>query len=483
MTNYLNLELKTLNEMLKSKKIKPIDLVNEAFFKIEKNKLNTYITLNKEDAIKQAKELEEKEVDNLFFGIPIAIKDNIVTKGLKTTAGSKILENFVPTYDATVISKIKAKNMIIIGKANLDEFAMGSTGETSHYGNTLNPCDKNKVPGGSSSGSAATVAAREVVLSLGSDTGGSVRQPAAFCGVVGMKPTYGRVSRYGVIAYASSLDHVGTFSKNVYENACFLEVLSGKDENDLTSFNKKADYTSNINNDISNLKVAVPDFYLSDTVTGEVKESLKNVMNILKEEGLQVDIVNVKHINYAVCLYQTIALAEASSNFARFDGVRYGYIASKFDNLDEMYKNTRTEGFGTEVKRRIMIGSYVLSGKNAHIYYEKALKVRQELTNNLKNILKEYDLIIGPTSTSVAYDINVGNLDSLTSFTDDLLTIPANMSGIPAMSMPMGLNSDNLPIGLHIMADNYKEDLIYNFGYKLEKKLGLNPKIEGDLDV
>ena len=483
MTNYLDLELKTINELLKSKKIKPIDLVNEAFFKIEKNNLNTYITLNKEGAIKKAKELENKEVDNLLFGIPIAIKDNIVTKGLRTTTASKILENFEPTYDATVVTKLKEKNMIIVGKANLDEFAMGSTGETSYFKPTLNPCDKTKVPGGSSSGSAATVAAREVLLSLGSDTGGSVRQPAAFCGVVGMKPTYGRVSRYGLIAYASSLDQIGVISKNVYENACFLEILSGKDDSDLTSFEKEADYTSKINNDITNLKVAVPNFYLSDAVTDEVKDSLKNVISLLEEDGINIEYVDIKHLNYAVCLYQTIALAEASSNFARFDGVRYGYIASKFDSLDEMYKNTRTEGFGAEVKRRIMIGSYVLSGENAHIYYEKALKVRKELTNNLKRVLSEYDLIIGPTSATVAYDLDSSNLNNLTSFTDDLLTIPANMAGIPAMSMPMGINKDNLPIGLQIMSDSYNEDLVYNFGHKLEQKLNLTKKIEGDLDV
>ncbi len=483
MTNYLDLDIRAINELLKSKKIKPIDLVNEAFFKIEKNNLNTYITLNKEQALKKAKEIEDKEVDNLLFGIPIALKDNIITKDLKTTAASKMLENFIPTYDATVVKMINEKNMIIVGKTNMDEFAMGSTGETSYYKSVLNPWNKNKVPGGSSSGSAATVSASEVVLSLGSDTGGSVRQPSSFCGVVGMKPTYGRVSRYGLISFASSLDQIGTISKNVYDNALILSAISGKDDNDMTSFDLPTDFISNIDKDVSNMSVAVPNFYLSEQVDVEVKNIILKTIDVVKNMGIKVDYVDVKHLDYSVCLYQTIALAEASSNLARFDGIRYGYISEKFENLDELYKNTRTEGFGVEVKRRLMIGSYVLSGKNAHIYYDKALKVRSELTKSLKNVLSKYDLIIGPTSTNVAYDLNSDEKDYLTSFTDDLLTIPANMAGLPAMSMPVGFNDEKLPVGLHIISNSYKEDVIYNFAYKLEKKLNINNNLAGDSNV
>ena len=351
---YLDLDITTINEKLKTKEIKPIDLVNEAFKRIEETDLNCFITLNKEEAIKQALELEKKEVDNILFGLPIAIKDNIITKGLRTTAASHILDDFIPVYDATVISKIKEKNMIIIGKTNMDEFAMGSTGETSYFGNTLNPWNKSLVPGGSSSGSAACVAARITPLSLGTDTGGSIRQPSSFCGLVGLKPTYGRVSRYGIIAFASSLDQVGPITRNVYENALLLNVISGYDKNDLTSSKEKVkDYTSLIGQDISNLKIAVPNYYMSDTIDKTVRQAVLDVMDLLKEKGCQIDYVDIDYLEYAIPLYQVIALGEASSNLARYDGVRYGLKVDIFKNIDELYKNTRSEGFGNEVKEEL----------------------------------------------------------------------------------------------------------------------------------
>lgn len=468
---YLDLDIREINKLLKDKKIKPIDLVNEAFERIESTNLNCFITLNKEEAIKTAKELENKEIDNILFGLPIAIKDNILTKDLRTTAASHILEDFIPIYDATVISKIKEKHMIIIGKTNMDEFAMGSTGETSYFGPTLNPIDNSLVPGGSSSGSAAAVASGITSLSLGTDTGGSIRQPSSFCGLVGLKPTYGRVSRYGVIAFASSLDQVGPITRGVYENALLLNTISGYDSNDLTSSKEPVkDYTSLIGKDIKGLKIAVPNYYMSDVIDKEIKSRVESVIEMLKNAGCIIDYVDIKYLEYAIPLYQVIALSEASSNLARYDGIRYGLSVESNDLMD-LYKKTRTIGFGNEVKRRIMIGSYVLSGENSKKYYYKALKVRKALTDSFNEIFKNYDLIIGPTNTSTAYKLGTKQDDALKSFYDDLLTIPVNMAGLPAMSLPIGKNSNSLPIGMHIMASYFKEDQIYQLASFIEEKL------------
>lgn len=470
MTNYLSLSIVEINKLLKDKTIKPIDLVNEALLKIKESNLNAFITIN-ENAINEAKALEEKEVDNLLFGIPIAIKDNISTKDLRTTCASKMLDNYVPLYDAIVIEKIKNKNMIIIGKTNMDEFAMGSTGETSYYGSTLSPIDNSLVPGGSSSGSAASVAANLTCLALGSDTGGSIRQPASFCGIVGLKPTYGRVSRYGLIAFASSLDQIGPISKNVYENALLLNIISGFDNKDQTSSDKEAiDFTSKIGTDIKNLKIAVPKFYMNEKVNNEVKEKVNKVIEHLISIGLKVNYIDMPYLEYAIPLYQTIALGEASSNLARFDGIKYGYHTEEYIDIEDFIKKSRAEGFGREVKRRIMIGSYVLSGKNADVYFNKALKLRRELTNSFKRVFKEYDLIIGPTNTDVAYKLGTKQDDALKSFYDDLLTIPVNMAGLPAMSLPIGKNSNNLPIGMHIIGDYFKEEVIYQLASYIESR-------------
>ena len=473
---YLDLDIKTINDKLKNKEIKPIDLVLEAFDRIEETNLNCFITLNKEEAIKKAIELEDKEVDNLLFGLPIAIKDNIITKDLRTTAASHILEDFIPIYDATVITKIKNKNMIIIGKTNMDEFAMGSTGETSYFGNTLNPWDNTLIPGGSSSGSAACVAAKITPFSLGTDTGGSIRQPSSFCGLVGLKPTYGRVSRYGVIAFASSLDQVGPITRNVYENALLLNVISGYDQNDLTSVkNIDKDYTCLIGKDISNLKIAIPNYYMSDVIDEEIRSNVKNVIELLKNKGCQVDYVDIDYLEYAIPLYQVIALGEASSNLARYDGVRYGLKIDDFKNIDQLYKQTRSLGFGNEVKRRIMIGSHILSGENAQIYYHKALKLRRAMTDSFKDCFTKYDLIIGPTNTDVAYKLGTKQDDALKSFYDDLLTIPVNMAGLPALSLPIGFKG-KLPIGMQIIGNYFEEDKIYQLASYLEKELAVFSK-------
>lgn len=475
MTNYLDLSIEEIHNLLKNKKIKVIDLVEESLARIKSNNHNSFITLNEEEARKEASRLDKEEVSGLLFGIPIAIKDNIATKDLRTTCASHMLDDFIPVYDATVITKLKKENAIIIGKANMDEFAMGSTGETSYFGHSINPWNKEKVTGGSSSGSASSVSSREVSCSLGTDTGGSIRQPSSFCGLVGMKPTYGRVSRYGLIAFASSLDQIGPITKNVKDNAIMLSCISGRDDNDLTSSHKSVpNYLDAIGKDIKGLKVAVPHYYMSDTINSEVRKKVEEVINLLKENGVIVEYVDIPYIENAIALYQIIALGEASSNLARYDGIRYGHITDKYDSIDELYNKTRSEGFGSEVKRRIMIGSYVLSGKNADKYYYKALRVREALTESFKNVFKKYDLIIGPTNTDVAYNLGTKIDDALKSFYDDILTIPVNMAGLPALSLPIGFNSDNLPIGMHIIGSYYEEEKIYTMASYIEDKLKLN---------
>lgn len=467
MNNYLDLSLLELNSKLKNKEIKPIDLVNEVFNKIEEDKeYNAFITLNKEEAIKKAIELEDKEVDNILFGIPISLKDNMVTKGLRTTCASNILNDFIPIYDATVVEKLNKCNAIIIGKNNMDEFAMGSTNETSYFGPVLNSIDKTKVPGGSSGGSAVSVARRMVPISLGSDTGGSIRQPAAFNNIVGLKPTYGRVSRYGLVAFASSLDQIGPITKNVMDNALLLNCISGLDNKDLTSSETNEDFTKEIGKDISGMKICIPNFYVSDKVDIEIRNKIKSIVLFLNNNNVTVEYVDIKYIEFAVPLYQTIALAEASSNLARFDGIRYGYRTDKkVNNIEDFYKYTRAEGFGEEVKRRIMIGSYVLSGKNVDIYYRKAMSIRKKLSNNLYDVFKDYDLIIGPTTTGFPYDLGTKK-SSNESFLDDILTIPVNMAGLPAMSLPVG---DKRPIGLQIIGNKFDEKTIYKLASFIEK--------------
>ena len=468
----LDKSLKEINELLKSKKIKPIDLVNEAFERIEKNSdLNAYITLNKEDALKEAKKLEDVEVDNILFGIPIAIKDNIITNNLRTTAASAILKDFVPIYDATVVEKIKEKHMIIIGKTNMDEFGMGSSSRTSYFGAPKNPHDKTKIAGGSSGGSAATVAAKDVLFALGTDTGGSIRQPSAYNGVVGLKPTYGLVSRYGLIAFASSLDQIGPITNNVLNNAILLNAITGHDEKDLTSLHReKEDYTRLIGNDIKGMKVAIPKYFISDIVDKKIVDKFNDVVSILKSNGVTVDIIDMKYIDKAVTLYQIIAMGEASSNLARYDGIRYG-TREDSDNIEDLYKQTRGKSFGKEVKRRIMVGSYLLSGDNAKEYYYKALSIRDDISKEFDKVFKDYDFIIGPTTTTTAYNLDDPMDDPSKSFLDDVLVIPVNMAGLPGLNLPIG-KSDNLPIGMHIIAPKFEEAKIYQIASHLESILG-----------
>lgn len=480
MNNYLDLSIKEIHDLLVAKKVTPLDLVKECYSRIEENSdLNSFITLNKTGAIEYARKLSEEEVetDNLLWGIPIAIKDNISTKDIRTTCASKMLENYVATFDATVIEKVKEAKMIIIGKTNMDEFAMGSTSRSSYFGAPRNPIDKTKITGGSSGGSAACVAGNLVPISLGSDTGGSIRQPASYTGIVGMKPTYGRVSRYGLIAYGSSLDQIGPMTRNVYENAILLNSIVGKDKKDLTSANKEIeDFTRLIGKDIQGMKIAIPNYFVSDIVSPVIIEKLDNVVKVLRENGATVDYIDMKYLDQTVTLYQIIAMGEASSNLARFDGVKFGYRSENSPSVEEMYANTRAEGFGSEVKRRIMVGSYLLSGENAKIYYDKALMIRNGIKNEFDKVFKEYDFVFGPTTTTVAYSLNENLDDPSKSFMDDVLVIPVNMAGLPGINIPMGKDTDNMPIGLHIIGNRFEEAKMYQIASFLESKLDKEAK-------
>lgn len=473
MSNYLDLSLKEIHELLVKEEIKPIDLVNEAIYKAENDDLNSFITLNKEEAINRALSLKEVEKDNILWGIPIGLKDNIMTKGLKTTCASKMLENFIPVYNAHVVDLINEKGMVIIGKLNMDEFAMGSSNQTSYFGPVKNPWNKKLVSGGSSGGCAACVASKILPLTLGSDTGGSIRQPSAFCGTVGLKPTYGRVSRYGLAAFASSLDQIGPITRTVRENAYLLSAICDKDDKDLTHKGGKIDFTSQIGEDIKGMKIAVPSFYMNEAIDKEILDKISSTISLIKEKGATVDIIDIPFIEYAVPLYQIIALGEASSNLARYDGIKYGYSTKNAKNIDEFYCKTRSEGFGDEVKRRIMVGSFMLSGENVDEYYSKALKIRSAISKEFEEVFTKYDLIIGPTTTCLPYEIGKDLDDPNKSFVDDILTIPVNMAGLPGMSMPIGYSSNNLPIGMQIIGKRWDEKTIYKFASYMEDTLNL----------
>ena len=475
MSKYIDLSIEKIHELLKKGEITPTILVNECFERIEKSNLNAFINVYKEEALKKARELEKMEVsDDLLFGIPVAIKDNIMVNGMKCTCASKMLDNFISPYDAGCIDFIKSHNMIIIGKTNMDEFAMGSTSETSFYGAPKNPWNQDKVTGGSSGGSAAAVAGGLVPLALGSDTGGSVRQPSSFTGIVGMKPTYGRVSRYGLVAFASSLDQIGPMTRNVYENALLLNAIAHHDNRDLTSFETSEDFTRKIGKPLENFKVAIPSYFISDIVDSEIKEKVLEIKKLLEDHGVKVDIVSIKHIDKTVTLYQIIAMGEASSNLARFDGVKYGYSYENPTSLDDLYMKTRRFGFGNEVKRRIMVGSYLLSGENAKIYYNKALQIRDDLQKNFFKVFDDYDLIIGPTTARCAYNLGENGDDPLKSFMDDVLVMNANMGGFPSLSMPVGFNHEHLPIGLQIIGNLHDEATIYGLASFIEKEIKID---------
>ncbi|HLR64361.1 MAG TPA: Asp-tRNA(Asn)/Glu-tRNA(Gln) amidotransferase subunit GatA [Pseudogracilibacillus sp.] len=468
----LNHSIKELEEKLHNKEITAKELVEASIERIKEvdDQVQAFITVDEENAIKAAEELDTGE-DGKLFGIPAGIKDNIVTKALKTTVGSQLLKNFEhPLYDATVINKLNQEKAMTLGKLNMDEFAMGSSTENSSFSKTRNPWNTDYVPGGSSGGAAAAVAAGEVLFGLGSDTGGSIRQPAAYCGVVGMKPTYGRVSRFGLVAFASSLDQVGPITRTVEDNARVLEVIAGHDERDATSANLEVPtYTDALTGDVKNLKIGVPKEYLSEEVNPEVKEAVQKALGVYEKLGATWEEVSLPHSKYAEAAYYLISSSEASANLARYDGVRYGERSENAKNMLEMYKLSRSEGFGDEVKRRIMLGTFALSSGNYEEYFEKAQKVRTLIKQDFENAFEKYDVIIGPTTPTTAFKFGEKTDDPLAMYANDVLTVPVNLAGVPAMSVPCGFSSEGLPIGLQIIGKHFDEETVYRAAHAYEQ--------------
>ena len=474
--------IKELVKRIQDKEISCVEVVDYYIKEIEKkeDKIDAFLLLQTEDALKKAKELDEKiakgEKVGRLVGIPIAIKDNMCTRGVKTTCASKMLEDFVPPYDATVIKKLEEEDAILIGKTNLDEFAMGSSTENSAFKITKNPIDITRVPGGSSGGSAAAVGAEMVPLALGSDTGGSIRQPASFCGIVGMKPTYGLVSRYGLIAFGSSLDQIGPFSMTVEDNAYLLNILAGEDELDGTTAKglDKKDYTENIDSGIEGMKIGIPkEFIEEEGLDSEIKDVILKDIEALRELGAEVEEFSLPATKDGLAPYYIISSAEASSNLARFDSIRYGYRTKEFTSVEELVEKSRSEGFGREVKRRIMLGTYALSSGYYDAYYNKAQKFRAKLKQDFKEAFKKYDIIIGPVSPILPFKIGERCEDPTAMYLADIYTININLATVPALSMPGGKSSDGLPIGLQLIGDVFTEEKIYKVAYALEKKLNL----------
>ena len=460
-----NKTIDELHDLLVKKEISVTELTKATLADIQEREgaLNSFVTIAEEAALAQARALDEKGVDadKVLSGIPVAVKDNISTKGILTTAASKMLHNYEPIFDATAVENLYGQDMVIIGKTNMDEFAMGGSGETSYFGATKNAWDQSKVPGGSSSGSASAVASGQVRLSLGSDTGGSIRQPAAFSGIVGLKPTYGTVSRFGLIAFGSSLDQIGPFSQTVKENAQLLNVIASEDRKDSTAAPiRVADYTSKIGQDIKGLRIALPKEYLGEGIDPEVKETIINAAKHFEKLGATVEEVSLPHSKYGVAVYYIIASSEASSNLQRFDGIRYGYRTENFSNLDDIYVHTRSEGFGEEVKRRIMLGTFSLSSGYYDAYFKKAGQVRTLIIQDFEKVFADYDLILGPTAPSVAFDLDSLSHDPVAMYLADLLTIPVNLAGLPGISIPAGF-AQGLPVGLQLIGPKYSEETIY----------------------
>ncbi|WP_400245302.1 Asp-tRNA(Asn)/Glu-tRNA(Gln) amidotransferase subunit GatA [Niallia sp. JL1B1071] len=464
-----------LQELLHKKEISVTDLVKESYNRIKNvdEKVQAFLTLDEENALSHASALDRKLVNGehsgSLFGMPIGIKDNIVTKDLRTTCSSKILENFQPIYNATVMDKLQAAGAITIGKLNMDEFAMGSSTENSYYQKTKNPWNLETVPGGSSGGSAASVAAGEVLFSLGSDTGGSIRQPAAFCGVVGLKPTYGRISRFGLVAFASSLDQIGPITRTVEDNAFLLNAISGLDPMDSTSANVEVpDFTKGLTGDIKGMKIAVPKEYLAEGVNEAVRQSVLDALKVLEKLGATWEEVSLPHSKYALATYYLLSSSEASANLSRFDGVRYGYRADDVETLIDLYKRSRAEGFGDEVKRRIMLGTFALSSGYYDAYYKKAQKVRTLIKKDFEDVFEKYDVIIGPTTPTPAFKLGENVDDPLTMYANDILTIPVNLAGVPGISVPCGF-SNGLPLGLQIIGKHFDEASVYKVAYAFEQ--------------
>ena len=446
-----------------------VDRINE-----KEKDVNSFITTLTDEAIEKSKEIEEKvnngELNSELAGIPIGIKDNMCTKGVKTTCASKMLENFVAPYDATVVEKLNKEGMINLGKLNMDEFAMGASTEYSALAKTRNPWNLNTAPGGSSGGSAAAVAANLVPWALGSDTGGSIRQPASFCGVVGLKPTYGLVSRYGLVAFASSLDQIGPITKDVTDSAILLNLLVGHDEKDTTSLDMpKTDYTKALKNDVKGLKIGIPKEFFAEGINKEVKEKLDEAIEKYKELGAEIEEFSLDIAEYALATYYIIACAEASSNLGRFDGIRYGYRTKNYENLKDIYINSRSEGFGAEVKRRIILGTYVLSSGYYDAYYKKAQQVRTLVKEKFNKAFEKYDVILTPTSPTVAFEVGTRSNNPLEMYLADICTVSVNIAGLPGISVPCGVDSKGMPIGMQLIGNRFEEGKILNAAYTYEQ--------------
>lgn len=468
-----------LSEMLKNKECSAVELCNDVLARINEteNKIGAYVTVAEESAKENAKKIDKAMAagDKLhpLAGIPIGIKDNISTKGIRTTCSSKMLENYVPPFDATVMNKINNAGMTVIGKMNMDEFAMGSSTETSYMHLTRNPYNTECVPGGSSGGSAAAVAAGEAILTLGSDTGGSIRQPAALCGVVGMKPTYGSVSRYGLVAFASSLDQIGPLGKSVKDVAMLQSLICGHDRYDATSKNiEYPDYAAALKENAKGLKIGIPKEYFGEGIDSQVKESVMKAVKEFELQGAVIKEISLPSTEYAINTYYIIASAEASSNLARFDGVKYGYRTSEYDGLVDMYEKTRSEGFGDEVKRRIMLGTFVLSSGYFDAYYKKAKRVQNQISQEFSNAFKECDIIATPTVPASAFKIGENIGDPIKMYYNDVCTVTVNIAGLPAISLPCGKDSAGMPMGLQLIGDKFSEQTLLNTAYTYEKICG-----------
>ena len=476
--NITDLTVHELQKKLAKKEITITEITKAYVDRInEKEKdVDAFVTTLTDEAIKQAEDVERKvnsgEIKGDLAGIPIGIKDVICTKGIKTTCSSKMLENFIAPYDATVMDKINGENLINLGKLNMDEFAMGSSTENSAIKTTKNPWNLNKVPGGSSGGSAAAVAANMVPWALGTDTGGSIRQPASLCGIVGLKPTYGLVSRYGLIAYASSFDQIGPMTKDVTDCAMLLNIIAGHDEKDTTSVDiPKKDYVKALTGNIKGLKIGVPKEFFGEGINVEVKEKLTETIEKYKELGAEVEKFSLDIEKYVLGTYYIIACAEASSNLGRFDGIRYTYRTPEFKNLKEIYKKSRSEGFGAEVKRRIILGTYVLSSGYYDAYYKKAQKVRTLVSNEFNKAFEKYDVLFTPTSPTVAFDIGSKSENPLEMYLADICTVPVNIAGLPGISIPVGVDKEGMPIGMQLIGNKFQEETILNAAFAMEKEI------------
>ena len=468
-----------LSEMLKNKECSAVELCNDVLARINEteNKIGSYVTVAEESAKENAKKIDKAmaagEKLHPLAGIPIGIKDNISTKGIRTTCSSKMLENYVPPFDATVMNKINNAGMTVLGKMNMDEFAMGSSTETSYMHLTRNPYNTECVPGGSSGGSAAAVAAGEAILTLGSDTGGSIRQPAALCGVVGMKPTYGSVSRYGLVAFASSLDQIGPLGKSVKDVAMLQSLICGHDRYDATSKNiEYPDYAAALKENAKGLKIGIPKEYFGEEIDSQVKESVMKAVKEFELQGAVIKEISLPSTEYAINTYYIIASAEASSNLARFDGVKYGYRTSEYDGLVGMYEKTRSEGFGDEVKRRIMLGTFVLSSGYFDAYYKKAKRVQNQISQEFTDAFKDCDIIATPTVPASAFKIGENIGDPIKMYYNDVCTVTVNIAGLPAISLPCGKDSAGMPMGLQLIGDKFSEQTLLNTAYTYEKICG-----------